>query len=145
MNVYSFLINENKKYIHKMIILFILYILYVSSEIYLFSYLISCIIKSFGKNISYINNIFKYIIIGLLLYLSSYYIYRYVHINTMVNMRVDIRRTLFNLIIKSNDNKFIDKNYPKFHSSINRFSLTSFIVFNHLSTYIYFYSINITI
>lgn len=135
MDVYSFTLEKNKKYIRRLLMLFILYIIYAFSEIYLFSYLISTLIKSLNKNINYVNSVFKNITLGLIFYLLAFYAYKSFHINTMVNFKIDIRKTLFNLIIKSNDNSFIDKNYPKFHSMINRFSLTSFIVYNYLSTY----------
>lgn len=135
MDVYSFTLEKNKKYIRRLLMLFILYIIYASSEIYLFSYLLSSLIKSLNRNIDYVNSIFKNIIFGVIFYLLSFYAYRSLHINTMVNFKIDIRKTMFNLIIKSNDNSFIDKNYPKFHSLINRFSLNSFIVYNYLSTY----------
>ena len=92
MNIYLFLLNQNKEYIRKIIFVFILYIIYALSEIYLFSYLISTVLRSLNKNISYINIIFKNIVIGLIFYLLTYYIYRYVHINTMVKFKIDIRK-----------------------------------------------------
>ena len=135
MDIYSFGVKKNKKYIKKMIVLFIFYIVYVLSEIYLFSYMVSIIIKLINKKSKNINMISTKVILGLIFYLSSFYIYRNYHINTLVNFKLEIRNTLFDLLFKSNDNSFIDKNYQRFHSLINRLSNFSYIIYNYLSTY----------
>jgi ATP-binding cassette subfamily C protein len=135
MDIYSFGIKKNKKYIKKFIQLFILYILYAFSEVYLFSYLISIVIKLINKNVTNINSISKNIIFGLIFYIFSFYIYKKYHTKTLVNFRLEIRETLFNLLMKSNDNSFTNKNYQTFHSLINRLSITLYVIYNYLSTY----------
>ena len=135
MDIYSFGIKKNKKYIRKIFILFSFYIVYALSETYLFYYLISIIIKLINQKSTNLNIISTKVILGLVFYLSSFYIYRNYHIDTLVNFRLEIRKTLFDLLFKSNDNSFINKNYQRFHSLINRLSMVSYIVYNYISTY----------
>ena len=140
-DIYIFLYNEISIELKKQFITFLFYyVIYALIEIYVFSSIISNIITYLKNNDNINSNKFKLLISNFLLYLILYVIflsiYRYFESKIIVSIKLNIRECLLKLILKSNDNKFNDKNYTNYSPLINRFSEKIFFSLNDIVVYI---------
>ena len=139
-NLYSFIYNEITSQFKKDFTLFLIYyILYALVEIYVFSSILSNIINYLKDNTNINSDKFKSLINNFLLFLIIYVIflsiYKYFEIKVTVAVKVNIQEILLKLILKSNDNKYNDRNYTRYATLIYRFSdrlqisLTNIIIY----------------
>ena len=139
-NLYSFIYNEITPKFKKDFTLFLIYyILYALVEIYVFSSILSNIINYLKDNTNINSDKFKSLINNFLLFLIIYVIflsiYKYFEIKVTVAVKVNIQEILLKLILKSNDNKYNERNYTRYATLIYRFSdrlqisLTNIIIY----------------
>jgi len=139
-NLYSFIYNEITSQFKKDFTLFLIYyILYALVEIYVFSSILSNIINYLKDNTNINSDKFKSLINNFLLFLIIYVIflsiYKYFEIKVTVAVKVNIQEILLKLILKSNDNKYNERNYTRYATLIYRFSdrlqisLTNIIIY----------------
>ena len=139
-SLYSFIYNEITPQFKKDITLFLMYyIIYALVEIYVFSSILSNIINYLKDNININSDKFKSLINNFLLFLTIYVIflsiYKYFEIKVTVAVKVNIQEILLKLILKSNDNKYDERNYTRYATLIHRFSdrlqisLTNIIIY----------------
>ena len=139
-NLYSFIYNEITPQFKKDFTLFLIYyIIYAFVEIYVFSSILSNIINYLKENININSDKFKSLINNFLLFLIIYVIflsiYKYFEIKVTVAVKVNIQEILLKLILKSNDNKYNERNYTRYATLIYRFSdrlqisLTNIIIY----------------
>jgi uncharacterized membrane protein len=139
-NLYSFIYNEITPQFKKDFTLFLIYyILYALVEIYVFSSILSNIINYLKDNTNIHSDKFKSLIKNFILFLTIYVIflsiYKYFEIKVTVAVKVNIQEILLKLILKSNDNKYDERNYTRYATLIYRFSdrlqisLTNIIIY----------------
>jgi len=139
-SLYSFIYNEITPQFKTDFTLFLMYyIIYAFVEIYVFSSILSNIINYLKDNINIQSDKFKSLINKFLLFLIIYTIflsiYKYFEIKVTIAIKVNIQEILLKLILKSNDNKFNERNYTKYSTLIHRFSdrlqisLTNIIIY----------------
>ena len=139
-NLYSFIYNELSPQFKTDFTLFLIYyIIYALVEIYVFSSILSNIINYLKDNTNINSDKFKSLIKNFLLFLTIYVIflsiYKYFEIKVTVAVKVNIQEILLKLILKSNDNKYNERNYTRYATLIYRFSdrlqisLTNIIIY----------------
>ena len=139
-NLYSFIYNELSPQFKTDFTLFLIYyIIYALVEIYVFSSILSNIINYLKENTDINSDKFKSLINNFLLFLTIYVIflsiYKYFEIKVTVAVKVNIQEILLKLILKSNDNKYNERNYTRYATLIYRFSdrlqisLTNIIIY----------------
>ena len=139
-NLYSFIYNELSPQFKIDFTLFLIYyIIYALVEIYVFSSILSNIINYLKENTDINSDKFKSLINNFLLFLTIYVIflsiYKYFEIKVTVAVKVNIQEILLKLILKSNDNKYNERNYTRYATLIYRFSdrlqisLTNIIIY----------------
>ena len=139
-NLYSFIYNELSPQFKIDFTLFLIYyIIYALVEIYVFSSILSNIINYLKENTDINSDKFKSLINNFLFFLIIYTIflsiYKYFEIKVTVAVKVNIQEILLKLILKSNDNKYNERNYTRYATLIYRFSdrlqisLTNIIIY----------------
>ncbi len=137
---YKLLIEHTyKKLTGKLITFLVSYILYALVEIYVFSNVISNLINNI-RNSTSINKktylILRNFLFFLVLYIIFLLYYKYNQINFLLLIKTEVRQFLFHFILNSNDNKYIEKNYVKFSSLINRVTEKIFWSLNNVVVWI---------
>ena len=140
-NIYYFIFNEMSYELKKTFItFFIYYIIYALIEIYVFSSILSNIINHLKDNDNINSNKFKSIINNFLIFLILYTIflsiYKYFEIKLMLDIKTSIREILLKLTLKSNDNKYNEKNYTRYSTFITRFADKVYFTLLNIITYI---------
>jgi ABC-type multidrug transport system fused ATPase/permease subunit len=94
------------------------------------------IIKSIKtSDINNVFNYYKYFIIASILYIIIYIIYKFKQNNTLIQLRLWIRKEIIDNMMKTNNENLSNDNFSKLSSPINRVTTLIYFIYNNFISY----------